>query len=148
MERKLANYNTKKTLFQSYSIICNKGKAVDCAYTYAEIMFDRKFLCQCSWSGGSRGEHSNENEEFFKNLLKTSNKRLTSKNLRASTSRLRVKRKKFNIEVQATNANESSNCNETTDVPNRDETLNTAQTNPTGDFPNVNKDIQNVTDEK
>lgn len=176
MERKLANYNTKKTLFQSYSIVCNKGKAVDCAYTYAEIMFDRKFLCQCSWSGGSRGEHSKipfknykniitffwsliqaidnkytlkENEDFLKNLLKTSNKRLTSKNLRASTSRLRVKRKKLNIEVQATNANESSNCNETTDVPNRDETLNTAQTtNPTGDFPNVNKDIQNVTDEK
>lgn len=174
MERKLANNNTKETLFQSYSIVCNKGKAVDCAY--AEIIFNRKFLCQCSWSGGSRGEHSKipfknykniitffwsliqaidnkytlkENEDFFKNLLKNSNKRLTSKNLRASTSRLRVKRKKLNIEVQATNANESSNCNETTDVPNRDETLNTAQTtNPfLCDFPNVNKDIQNVTDE-
>lgn len=48
MERKLANNNTKETLFQSYSIVCNKGKAVDCAYTYAEIMFNRKFLCQCS----------------------------------------------------------------------------------------------------
>lgn len=155
----------KKILFQSYSIICNKGKAVDCAYTYAEEMFDREFLCQCSWSGGSRGAHSKipfknykniitffwsliqaidnkytlkENEDFFKNLLKNSIKRLSSKNLRASTSRVRPKRKKLNTEVQATNANESSNCNET-DVPNRDETLNTAQTtNPTGDFHNVN----------
>ncbi|KAJ2942137.1 hypothetical protein O0L34_g11050 [Tuta absoluta] len=114
-----ANRQQKKKL---YSVIFSSGKGIDCAYTLADVLFSRKFLCQCSWSGGSRGNNDakiawktyknilsffwemvhtwdnkytvSHNVEFFQNILKNAKKRNMAKKERASTSRKRIKRSK------------------------------------------------------
>ncbi|XP_028169159.1 uncharacterized protein LOC114359107 isoform X1 [Ostrinia furnacalis] len=98
-----------------------KGKAISNAYVYLDVLFERKFLTRCSWSGGSRDDNTKlcfkfykrtiifffslvyttdqtftfaECEEFIKRVLRNSNKREAAKMMRASTSRRRGKRRK------------------------------------------------------
>lgn len=128
LEKKLSDIKAKQQLKRTYSILCSKGgKGVDCAYALIDIMFARTFICQCSWSGGSRSENLKvplkgykhtlsffwemihfwdekytikDNEIFFKTILKNAHKRKLAKCERASTSRKRSK--PCQIELQET----------------------------------------------
>ncbi|RVE41225.1 hypothetical protein evm_014128 [Chilo suppressalis] len=118
LEKQLSESSFRQKMKTTYSVLCNGGKGIDCAYTLADILFSREFLCECTWRGGSRGDDSkvawksfkhilsffcemvhswdktytiNENASFFKNILKNSKKRKMAKNQRASTSRKRSK---------------------------------------------------------
>ncbi|XP_041989258.1 uncharacterized protein LOC121740592 [Aricia agestis] len=124
LEQQLSESSVRQQLKNRYSVICSGGKGIDCAYTLVDILFSRDLLCQFTWSGGSRKDdikiafktyknilsffwdmvHSwdvtytiNENESFFKNILKNSKKRKLAKNQRASTSRKRAKLSKLPI---------------------------------------------------
>ncbi|CAB3245036.1 unnamed protein product [Arctia plantaginis] len=115
------------------------GRGGTCAYKILDVFFTRDFLYKCSWTGGSRGTSDNvknplkayknvlkfyyelihiwdqtytieNNENFFKTVLKTSVKRKLSKNERASTKRRRTKKdtlKNSNQTNQTTNQVES-----------------------------------------
>ncbi|CAG4983495.1 unnamed protein product [Parnassius apollo] len=120
LENQLSDPNNRDCLKNRYSILCSGGKAIDCAYMLVDVMFTRKFICECSWSGGSRGEDLKiplkgykhvlsffwnmvhywdqeyslkDNELFFKTILKNAKKRKIAKLERASTSRQRSKPK-------------------------------------------------------
>lgn len=122
LENQLSEENFRQKLKNTFSVIRSEGKGVDCAYILSDVLFAREFLCQCSWSGGSRGNDTKvawksyknilsffvemircwdktytmkQNELFFKNILKNALKRSLSKKLRASTSRMRTKRSKM-----------------------------------------------------
>lgn len=43
--------------------------ASQCAYKLLDLMFDRIFLCQCSWTGSSRAETSKIPLKDYKNVL-------------------------------------------------------------------------------
>lgn len=103
LELELANSAIRQQKKQLYSVIFAGGKGIDSAYTLADVLFSREFLCQCSWSGGSRGNNDakiawkayknilsffwemvnfwdnkytvSHNVEFFKSILKYAKKR-------------------------------------------------------------------------
>lgn len=116
-----------------YSIVCQPGKAENCAYQLVDVFFTREFLTKCSWSGSARGEGTKVclkqyknvlqlffeliyecdqtytiagNEKFFKSVLKNATKRKNSKLQRSSTSRNSHKRQK--LSEDPVNNNESS----------------------------------------
>lgn len=121
-EKSLSDKTYKNNLKQTYAVISSKGrKGVDCAYVLVDMIFTRNFICQCSWSGGSRGDDLKvplkgyrhvlsffwelvnfwdeaftltDNENFFKSFLKNSIKRKLAKCERASTSRKRSNQSK------------------------------------------------------
>lgn len=116
-----------------YSIVCQPGKAENCAYQLVDVFFTREFLTECSWSGSARGEGTKVclkqyknvlqlffeliyecdhtytiagNEKFFKSVLKNATKRKNSKLQRSSTCRNSHKRQK--LSENPVNNNESS----------------------------------------
>ncbi|RVE41229.1 hypothetical protein evm_014121 [Chilo suppressalis] len=118
IEKVLSEKTAREQLKETYSIVCSGGKGINCAYTLIDLMFTRDFLRKCSWSGSSRSNgikislkcYKNvvsffwemiffwdrtftvqENEEFFKSVLKNSNKRKNDKLERSSTTQKRVK---------------------------------------------------------
>ncbi|CAK1579158.1 unnamed protein product [Parnassius mnemosyne] len=121
MESMLSDNTHKCKLMQQYSLVCSQseGKGVTCAYKMLDLFFSREFLCKCSWTGGSRSDElkigfkgyknilqfyfelinswdstytMQDNENFFKVILKNSAKRKLHKNIRASTKRTRAKK--------------------------------------------------------
>lgn len=44
------------------------GSGTTCAYKLLDILFSKNFLCQCSWSGGSKGEISKIPFKNYKNI--------------------------------------------------------------------------------
>lgn len=133
LEKQLSDECYRKQLKHTYSIVCSKGgKGLDCAYSLVDIIFTRKFLCQCSWSGGTRGDDLKvplkgykhmlsffwemvhfwdetftlkDNENFFKTVLKNAQKRKLAKCERASTSRKRSKPCEINNKKTSTSDN-------------------------------------------
>ncbi|CAG9137627.1 unnamed protein product [Plutella xylostella] len=114
LEKQLSDPKTRDLLKNAYSVLCSEGKGADCAYMLVDVMFSRNFLCECSWGGGSRGDGTKvplkgykhvlsffwtmvhfwddtytlqDNESFFKTILKNSKKRKIAKLERSSTSR-------------------------------------------------------------
>lgn len=131
MELLLSNNEQKIKLIRSCSIVCTGGigKGTNCAYRFLDILFSREFLCECSWSGSSRGdgvkislkcykktlnffftvinqwdnEYTQEqNDTFFKNVLKNANKRKGVKFDRIPTKRQRSKKNSRNDEQKTT----------------------------------------------
>ncbi|XP_046970591.1 uncharacterized protein LOC124537743 [Vanessa cardui] len=114
LEKQLSDSGFRDRLKNICSMLCSGGKGIDCAYMLVDVLFTRKFICDCSWSGGSRGEELKvplkgfkhvlsffwsmvhqwdekftikDNEMFFKTILKNAKKRKLAKCERASTSR-------------------------------------------------------------
>lgn len=135
LEEVLEDSEKRAEMKLKYSIVCGTGKAINCAYQLCDVFFDRDFLTQCSWSGSSRGEGTkiglktyknilnlffelvydcdknftiDENNKFFKAVLKNSTKRKLSKLQRASTCRNTQKRQKLAVveEVVSNEPNE------------------------------------------
>lgn len=132
LEKQLSDPINRDRLKNTYSILCSGGKGIDCAYMLVDVLFTRKFISECSWSGGSRGEdlkvplkgykhvlsffwnmvhHWDEtyclkdNEIFFKTILKNAKKRKMAKLERASTSRRsNPKSKSKRVKVSEENA--------------------------------------------
>lgn len=121
LEESLNDEAFANDLKSRFLLICggNNKTAGTNAYLLMDLLFDRKFLTQCSWSGGSRDDSIKvcfkhfknvihfffsliyatdqtytvmECEEFLKRTLKNSMKRQAAKMLRASTSRRRRRR--------------------------------------------------------
>lgn len=134
MELLLSDNEQKIKLIRSCSIICSggKGKGTTCAYRFLDVLFSREFLCECSWSGSTRGDGvkislkcykktlnffftminqwdnaytQEENDTFFKNVLKNANKRKGVKYDRIPTKRQRSKKKCRNDEQMTTEKN-------------------------------------------
>lgn len=121
-EERLNNLQAEENIIKLLSLTCTKGKgrAYNNAYALVDAMFTRKFMTQCSWAGGTRGEpkicfksftktislffkiiHQSDNsftipecELFLKNVMRHSNKRNESKLLRASAQKNRQKKSK------------------------------------------------------
>lgn len=120
LESLLMDKNQKLKLLRQYSFVCSQseGKGTRCAYKILDMVFTREFLCKCSWTGGCRisdevkvglKKYKNilafffelvrswdntytidDNEKFFKIVLKNSTKRKLNKNERTSTKRRRT----------------------------------------------------------
>ncbi|CAH2988860.1 unnamed protein product [Chilo suppressalis] len=69
LEKQLSESSFRQKMKTTYSVLCNGGKGIDCAYTLADILFSREFLCECTWSGGSRGDDSKVAWKSFKHIL-------------------------------------------------------------------------------
>ncbi|XP_013184632.1 uncharacterized protein LOC106130352 [Amyelois transitella] len=131
MELLLSDNEQKLKLIRSCSIICSggKGKGTTCAYRFLDVLFSREFLCECSWSGSTRGDGvkislkcykktlnffftminqwdneftQEENDIFFKNILKNAKKRKGVKYDRIPTKRQRSKKTSRNDERKTT----------------------------------------------
>lgn len=123
LEDSLKNDQTAEEIRKTFSIVCGegKGRAINNAYALIDAMFDRKFLLECSWAGGSRSDKTKvcfkgyrnvvnfffqivyssdrhftmmECETFLKCVLRNAKKRYESKKMRASRSKNRQKRTK------------------------------------------------------
>lgn len=122
MELLLSDKTQKNKLLKQFSFVCSssEGNGATCGYKVLDMFFSRDFLCKCSWTGGSRNSEDvkiglkgyknilkffyelirlwdktyteENNENFFKIVLKNSLKRKLSKNERASTKRRRTKK--------------------------------------------------------
>lgn len=68
-ENELLQESVKQKLKNTYSVICSGGKGIDCAYSLADILFSRDILCECSWSGGSRGNYIKIAWKSYKNIV-------------------------------------------------------------------------------
>ena len=123
LDHELLNQETFEKLKQQYSIVCSKslGNGNNCAYRLLDIMFTKEFLCKCSWTGGSRNSSEvkigfkafknvihffftmvnfwdptytiQDNETFFKTVLRNALKRKQMRNIRSSPKKCRAKRK-------------------------------------------------------
>ncbi|RVE41713.1 hypothetical protein evm_013644 [Chilo suppressalis] len=120
LENMLADPDFKARIKNKIDLLCSKGKGrgTNNAYNLIDVFFQRNFLCQCSWAGGSKSGSSkiclksftnvfdlflstiNESdpcfkkpdcEKFIKTVLKNSRQRLESKQIRLSTTRCRQK---------------------------------------------------------
>lgn len=123
-ENLVSNPEVRCDLTKRLSILCNRGqgKAVNNGYVLIDVLFDRHFLTECSWSGGSKSDkvkicfksftntikfffnvlHSLDDtfsyfecQEFIKVVLRNSVQRLNSKNLRLSAKKNRPKKIKI-----------------------------------------------------
>ncbi|KAJ2939877.1 hypothetical protein O0L34_g6577 [Tuta absoluta] len=128
LELVLSDETQKNRLTKLYSILCTKssGNGGTCAYKLLDVMFTRDFICKCSWSGGSRGkdikigfkQYKNvlnfffsmvhywdpnftieDNERFFKVVLRNALKRKEMKNLRATTARAKRSKTRKSAEI-------------------------------------------------
>lgn len=122
LELTLADKMQRKKLIKCLSTLYSSkpGQGQTCAYKLIDVLFTKEFLCQCSWSGGSKGEHSKipmknfmnfrkfffeiihmwdpsfTDEQmliFFKLVLRNATKRKSMQGLRASTKRVRKSKK-------------------------------------------------------
>lgn len=122
-DESLKNKETAREIKKTLSVVCGqgKGKAINNAYALLDTMFDRKFLVNCSWAGGTRAEgnkicfksyentielffeviHMSDKEftkqecnNFFKNVLRNAKKRCNSQNLRMSHQKKRASKLK------------------------------------------------------
>lgn len=139
MEKALKDNDIADQIKEKLSIVCgsDKGKGANNCFALVDVMFTRKFLTKCSWSGGSRGDvktcfkmftrviklffeiiYQSDNaftfqecESFFKIILKNSVKRLSAKLMRKSTPRNRRKKvnKTENLIITATDASDQIN---------------------------------------
>lgn len=128
LDQLLADKAERKKYQRRLLFLCSasKGEGKTCAYKLQDILFTREFLCNCSWSGGSRGDSRSkialkdyknvlkffydmiltwdptytvqENETFFKIITKNSKQRKAMKNLRMSSKRCR--KNKDNLDKQ------------------------------------------------
>lgn len=132
LEQILGDNDFKTNLKKQLSFVCSasKGDGITCAYKLLDLMFDRNFLCQCSWTGSSRAETSKiplkdyknvlnlfftmvhswdsdytiqRNETFFKMITKNAKQRLSMKNLRMSSKRQRINKNNKTIKRQKQN---------------------------------------------
>lgn len=121
LEANLADKAQKKKFSKTLSLLCSStvGGGTTCAYKLLDVIFSRDFLCQCSWSGGSKGEISkiplknyknfrkfffeivnswdskftdDDAEKFLKLVVRNAAKRKAMKGLRQSTKRTRKSR--------------------------------------------------------
>lgn len=71
VEKQLSNPETFEALQQKFSIICSvqPGTGNNCAYRLLDAIFTREFLCQCSWTGGSRTADVKIGFKGFKNVI-------------------------------------------------------------------------------
>lgn len=121
LETDLADKDKKNKLFKTLSFLCSSkvGSGTTCAYKLLDILFSKNFLCQCSWSGGSKGEISKipfknyknirifffkmvnswdsnftdeDAEKFLKLVIRNASKRKLMKGLRQSSKRTRKSR--------------------------------------------------------
>uniref|UniRef100_A0A2A4K483 DUF4806 domain-containing protein n=1 Tax=Heliothis virescens TaxID=7102 RepID=A0A2A4K483_HELVI len=134
-ERNLADKEQRQKYIKILSPLCSSkpGQGQTCAYKLIDALFTREFICECSWSGASRGEHSkvpmknfmNFRKFFFevihmwdptftddhmvtflKTVLRNAVKRMSMKGLRQSTRRVRRSKKnggQVDIEVMMQN---------------------------------------------
>lgn len=118
LERSLMNKTERSKLQKQLGFLFQpcEGNGLTFAYKLIDSMVSREFLCECSWSGGSRGDHSKvpikdyknflkfffgmvrswdskftmgQTEQFFKLVLRNAVKRKAMKNLRSSSKRVR-----------------------------------------------------------
>ncbi|CAH0405511.1 unnamed protein product [Chilo suppressalis] len=118
LERSLINKTERSKLQQQLGFLFQpcEGNGLTFAYKLIDSMVSREFLCECSWSGGSRGNVSKvpikdyknfvkffcdmirswdckftmgQTEKFFKVILKNAVKRKSMKDLRSSSKRVR-----------------------------------------------------------
>lgn len=136
LETDLADKAKKKKLFKTLSLLCSSksGSGTTCAYKLLDILFSKNFLCQCSWSGGSKGEISkvpfknyknirifffeivnswdskftdDDAEKFLKLVIRNASKRKLMKGLRQSSKRIRKSRnRKEELHYTASNNSE------------------------------------------
>lgn len=124
LENLLSYPDYKEKLKQQIQIVCSKGKkmGINNAYALIDVLFSRGFLNQCSWAGGSRSGESKicfksftktidfffnilhesdpdfskpEMQKFFLTVLKNSRQRLQSKQIRRSTRKNRISKKRL-----------------------------------------------------
>lgn len=118
LERSLMNKTERSKLQKLLGFLFQpcEGNGLTFAYKLIDSMVSREFLCECSWSGGSRGNISKvpikdyknfikffwdtvrswdckftlgQTEKFFKVILKNAVKRKSMKDLRSSSKRVR-----------------------------------------------------------
>ncbi|CAG4934046.1 unnamed protein product [Parnassius apollo] len=72
MDSFLSNIKHRCKLIQQYSQQCSQleCKGVTCAYKMLDLIFSRKFLYMCSWTGGSRSDELKIGFKSYKNILK------------------------------------------------------------------------------
>lgn len=73
LDQLLADRAEKNKLKRQLSFLCSasKGDGKTCAYKLQDVLFTREFLCNCSWSGGSRGDSKSKIAlKDYKNFLK------------------------------------------------------------------------------
>lgn len=175
MDTLLSDKNQKFKLLTQYSFICSPsdGKGATFSYKVLDMFFTREFLCKCSWTGGSRKSDEvkiglkgyqnfliffyelihhwdktytiENNENFFKIVLKNSVKRKLSNNIRASTIRMRTKKTDPKNKAKTNSEQGNQHANQT-----QMDTNNTKQNENDKNFSNqtemdANKDI--MTDE-
>ncbi|XP_041968051.1 uncharacterized protein LOC121725251 isoform X2 [Aricia agestis] len=122
LEISLKDPDFSSRLTSKLEVFCGKGKnrGISNAYAVIDALFQRKFLTNCSWTGGSRTDDSKialkgyknvfnllfsvchasdpnfnkpDCEKFLKTVLKNARQRCNSKRIRVSTVRRRQKRK-------------------------------------------------------
>lgn len=169
LEDVLGDENIKAEYKAKYSIVCEAGKAANCAYQLCDVFFSRDFLTKCSWSGSTRGEGTkvslkmyknflnfffelvydcdksytiSANEKFFKSILKNSTKRKLSKLQRSSTCRNSHKRQKRTEEEKTKDTTDNDKANE----QKEDDVLNNNNL-PQEDNLSNEKNARNVDDE-
>lgn len=132
LDQSLADTAQRKKLQRQLSFLfsASNGQGKTCAYKLLDVLFNRDFLCNCSWAGGSRGDRSkiaikdyknvlkffqalistwdptytaSDNEAFFKIILKNSKQRQAMKNIRTSTKRCRRTKKQTTGEKEKIN---------------------------------------------
>lgn len=69
LEATLNDGKMKEDYKIKYSIVCQPGKAVNCAYQLIDVFFTREFLTKYSWSGSARGEGTKVCLKQYKNVL-------------------------------------------------------------------------------
>lgn len=123
-EEKLVDPVFRENMMEKFAIICKRsdGHGITVAYKLVDLMFARKFLTQCSWSGLSRDDlrkvcfkmfhrtrdfffktvrskdhlfTMEECDNFLKNILKNSKRRNTGLNLRTPSQKRRKRLKKL-----------------------------------------------------
>lgn len=123
LERRLINKTERSKLQKQLGFLFQpcEGNGLTFAYKLIDSMVSREFLCECSWSGGSRGNISKvpikdyknfikffcdmvrswdskftmgQTEKFFKAIMKNAVKRKSMKDLRSSSKRVRKNKSK------------------------------------------------------
>ncbi|RVE41954.1 hypothetical protein evm_013394 [Chilo suppressalis] len=174
LDKELSCPKILKTYLEKYAILCSAapGSGSNYAYRLLDSIFTKDFLCQCSWTGGSRGDdlkigfkkYKNilnfffqmvnywdntytvqDNEDFFKSILRNALKRKTSKKIRQSSKKRRKLQPK---RVGENNTNNDGENN--TDNDGENNTYNDGENNTNNDGEaNINDDgNHNPNDEK
>lgn len=69
-EKNLSDPEKRQMLWDKYTMLFSrKENGVTCAYILIDALFCRKFITQCSWSGGSRGSGSKIPLKIYTNII-------------------------------------------------------------------------------